>query len=182
MGILRYLILIVFVMSTSCVVVPKSPVRAKQKINRLKSSIENISRYHGFDSVWFEKRKVYFDLPPVSRTISLDFDINRRVILDSVLVTRDSVVRETFIRDLLELEINYEDSLVTIGISITPDGYDLDYLIKPRKDSVEVQIEKVYIDSGLKYYRQRPFWYIVILFTLLVFYLLYLIVRRSHIK
>lgn len=159
----------------SCTVVPKKPVTAKRKINKLKERIENISSYHGFDSVWYEKKKIVIPLPEIKRKVSVDFNLNKRVLLDSVIVTKDSIVRDELINQLLDYRITYSDSVVDIHVLINPSGYDLLYRVKEKQIIKQTETKVVKIDSGLKYYQQRPFWIIVLLLSFIIFYLLYLL-------
>lgn len=169
---------IVFIFISSCI--PQKVVPAKRKINKLQERIEKISLYHGFDSVWFEKRTVKVDLPEIRRGVKLDFVVNRKTVVDSVLLeySEGKIDKQTFIERVLMEEISFEDDSLKLDIKIYPNFFELDYVIKARKDSIQVEVERITVDSGLKYYQQRGYWITVIIFIGIILGIFYLLFRK----
>jgi hypothetical protein len=159
---------------------PQRSVPAKRKINNLQERIEKISKYHGFDSIWFEKRTVKIDLPEIRRELKVDFVVNRKTVVDSVLFeySEGKIDKQTFIERILMEEISFEDDSLKVNIKIYPQFFELDYTIKARKDSIQIEVERITVDSGLKYYQQTGYWITVIIFMSVISGIFYLFFRK----
>lgn len=176
-----FLLCLLTCLLSSCAVVPKNRVKAKKKITRLKEKIDNIAAYHKLDSIWFQRRKIELNLPPINREIGVTFIVNKETIIDSLLVEYSKVdstdqkkIRNKILDSLISEEIIYEDSLLYLKVNVKPNGYDINYEIKEQNITHEIICETVYIDTGLLYYQQRGYWVTVIILFLVIVGLFYL--------
>lgn len=180
------IIIICLFITSSCVVVPKNITKAKKKIERKKEQINKIAKYHGLDSVWYVKRKLDLTLPEVkSRPIIIDFIVNKKTILDSIIVkySKDTLVNNKISKKILDelvtQDIEYQDSLLFLTIRIRPESYNIDYKLKERKVFPEIEYEQVFIETSLKFYQHTEFWIITIILSFITLYLVYLLVKRK---
>jgi hypothetical protein len=173
-------IIVGLLLMTSCGArIPQNKARAQKVIEKKARQINAISDFHDLGSPFMIRDTVKFTVPSFSGRVTSRNDLldkvntsfDRIIFVDGTLVNDDLVeAKKEVVRVIEEFSINesYEDSLVSINITGSPDSIVFSYNIKERNLSKPIEIEGIKIDTVQKWYEDKTIKFLAILIVVAI--------------